>query len=99
MSRTDLLIPGRIVISRSGHDRGRYMVLVGTDGYAVYAADGKYRTAERPKKKNIRHVVPTGGFSSRIADMLSAGMMPDPETIASELEMFRQRYQRENKER
>ena len=47
---------GRVVISSAGHDKGRFMLVVGADGDRVLVADGKERKLEHPKKKNIRHV-------------------------------------------
>ncbi len=47
---------GMLAVSTAGHDRGAVYVIVGeTDGY-VLAADGRTRTADRPKKKNRKHV-------------------------------------------
>ena len=47
---------GRVVISSAGHDKGRFMLVVGADGDRILVADGKERKLEHPKKKNIRHV-------------------------------------------
>lgn len=47
---------GRVVISSAGHDKGRYMLVVGANGGRLLVADGKERKLEHPKKKNIRHV-------------------------------------------
>ena len=47
---------GRVVISSAGHDKGRFMLVVGADGDRILLADGKERKLEHPKKKNIRHI-------------------------------------------
>ena len=47
---------GRVVISSAGHDKGRFMLVVGADGDRVLVADGKERKLDHPKKKNVRHV-------------------------------------------
>ena len=47
---------GRVVISSAGHDKGRFMLVVGADGDRILVADGKERRLEHPKRKNIRHV-------------------------------------------
>ena len=47
---------GRVVISSAGHDKGRFMLVVGADGDRIFVADGKERKLGHPKKKNIRHV-------------------------------------------
>ena len=50
------ILTGRVVISSAGHDKGRFMLVVGADGDRILVADGKERKLEKPKKKNIRHV-------------------------------------------
>ena len=47
---------GTVVISRAGHDCGRAMMVVQTDGEFLFVADGKERKLEKPKKKNRKHV-------------------------------------------
>lgn len=45
-----------IVLSIAGRDKGNYYVVVGLDKDKVLVADGKYKTIEKPKKKNIKHL-------------------------------------------
>ena len=47
---------GMLAVSMAGHDRGCvYVIVEETDEY-VWVADGKSRTADRPKKKNKKHI-------------------------------------------
>lgn len=50
---------GRIVCSKSGRDKGYFMVVVGQENGYLYVCDGKERPIERPKKKNRKHIMPT----------------------------------------
>ena len=50
------LFQGSIVKSRAGHDKNRYFVVLKIEGDYVYLSDGKERTIENPKKKNIKHI-------------------------------------------
>ena len=50
------IMTGRVVISSAGHDKGRFMLVVGADGDRILVADGKERKLDHPKKKNIRHI-------------------------------------------
>ena len=50
---------GRIVCSKAGRDKGRFMAVLETDGNFVYVCDGKERPIERPKRKNIKHIALT----------------------------------------
>lgn len=47
---------GSIVISKAGHDKGKYFVILKSDSEYAYLMDGIDRTLEKPKKKNIKHV-------------------------------------------
>ncbi len=55
----DSLQKGLIVKSRAGRDKDTFLVVVDLDESGVYVCDGKYRPLERPKKKNIKHLVLT----------------------------------------
>jgi ribosomal protein L14E/L6E/L27E len=55
------LEPGTVVTSVRGRDRGRsYVVTKDLGERYVLVADGRVRTLERPKKKNVRHLVRHG---------------------------------------
>lgn len=47
---------GTIVCSKSGRDKGRFMVVVKSTETQVLLCDGKERPVERPKKKNVKHI-------------------------------------------
>ncbi len=47
---------GGIAESLAGHDRGRLYLIVGVEGARVLVADGASHPAERPKKKNGKHL-------------------------------------------
>lgn len=45
-----------IVLSRSGRDKGRLMMVLDTDAEYLLLADGRLRRVESPKRKKRRHV-------------------------------------------
>ncbi len=47
---------GRVVCSKSGRDKGYFMVVVKEDNDFLYVCDGKERPLERPKRKNVKHL-------------------------------------------
>lgn len=47
---------GMLSVSRAGHDIGNVYVIIKADNEYVYLVDGKIRTLDRPKKKNIKHI-------------------------------------------
>ncbi|MDI3298977.1 MAG: KOW domain-containing RNA-binding protein [Bacillota bacterium] len=70
MERADLRFsPGQLVVSKAGRDRGRAYLVVGVDPRWVYVADGSVRDVRRPKKKNPRHLAPTGRVAEELAQL------------------------------
>lgn len=57
------LVPGQVVFSKRGRDRGTAYVVVGvfveSGKQYAYLADGNRRPAEKPKKKKAAHIQPT----------------------------------------
>lgn len=55
-----MLEKGSVVLSLAGRDKGRPLAVMESIGKEVSVCDGKERPVDRPKKKNIRHVMNTG---------------------------------------
>ncbi len=47
---------GCLVRSLAGHDKGTYYIIIREDAQYVYLADGRIKTAEKPKRKKKKHV-------------------------------------------
>lgn len=47
---------GCLVRSLAGHDKGTYYIIIREDAQYVYLADGRNKTAEKPKRKKKKHV-------------------------------------------
>ena len=56
---------GMIVKSIAGHDKGSFYIAVKVDEKCAYICDGRIRMIEKPKKKNLNHLVKT----NKIFDM------------------------------
>ncbi|MCM0649417.1 KOW domain-containing RNA-binding protein [Clostridium swellfunianum] len=65
---------GRVVLSKSGRDEGRYFVIVDiiNENY-VYISDGDLRRLQKPKKKKIKHLIFTKHTSENIKNLLQEG--------------------------
>ena len=62
---------GRIVISRAGRDKGTaYVVLTDPADGRVLVVDGRGRTMERPKCKNVKHLTAKPRMLERFSDKL-----------------------------
>ena len=53
------LLQGSVVKSIAGHDKNTYFVVEKAEGGFVYIANGKERKLEKPKRKNIKHILVT----------------------------------------
>ena len=52
-------VKGMVVRSKSGHDKGKFFVVVKMENGFAYIADGMERKALAPKKKNPLHLAGT----------------------------------------
>ena len=59
--------------SIAGRDAGRLYIIVGIGEEELFLADGKYRRAEKPKRKNKKHVRLLPRFYPEIAERLGQG--------------------------
>jgi ribosomal protein L14E/L6E/L27E len=51
-----------VVVSLRGRDGKRTMAVLDVTPEGVWVADGQKRPIERPKRKNPRHLAPTGAI-------------------------------------
>ena len=49
-------IVGLVAESRAGHDKGKKYIIVAAQNDYAWIADGKTRTVEKPKRKNLKHL-------------------------------------------
>lgn len=62
---------GMFVISKAGHDCGKWYVVIKEEKDDVYLVDGKLRTLEHPKKKRKKHVQPVKtGMNEELEDKI-----------------------------
>lgn len=64
---------GQVVISKAGRDIGRKFVVIHiiNDIY-VQVSDGDLRRIEKPKKKKVKHLEPTGQFAGTVLEKLKS---------------------------
>lgn len=54
------VVKGSVVKALAGRDQDRCFVAVAAEDRCVFIADGKERPLSKPKRKNIKHISPTG---------------------------------------
>ncbi|MCI1982362.1 MAG: KOW domain-containing RNA-binding protein [Oscillospiraceae bacterium] len=57
-------VRGRIVRSSAGRDGGDFLVVLEAGARYAIVCDGRRRSLEHPKKKNLKHLSPTGSLLS-----------------------------------
>lgn len=68
---TSEIVPGQLVISKAGRDRGRHFIVYQiVDPHFVLLVDGDLRKVETPKMKKMKHLQKTNRVSSFIAKRL-----------------------------
>ncbi|HEV8339903.1 MAG TPA: KOW domain-containing RNA-binding protein [bacterium] len=76
---------GRVVTSKAGRDRGdRYVVVATLGADMVLVADGQRRGMDRPKKKNVKHLI-LHDAAPALAEALARGERPRDEVIRTAL--------------
>lgn len=74
-----------LAVSMAGHDRGEvYAVLREEDGW-VFLVNGKNRTLDAPKKKNLRHVQRIRRLPDEAARVLGAAVRDEDVVYALRL--------------
>lgn len=88
MENNDLSL-GQVVCSKSGRDKGRYMVVVEKiDSQYVKVADGKIRKIEKAKKKKIKHLMKTNHILFTICNKLETGQEVTNQEILKQLQQL-----------
>lgn len=81
------LVPGQIVKSKSGHDKGDvFFVVEVIDNDYVLIADGDRRRSENPKKKKVKHLQPYNRINNNVAEKLAQGLRLENIELQRELE-------------
>ncbi len=81
------LIPGQIVRSKAGRDKGKvFFVVKVLDNDHVLIADGDLRKSDSPKKKKVRHLQPYNRINSVIAEKLDQGIRIENIELQRELQ-------------
>ncbi len=78
---------GQIVFSKAGHDKDVTYIVIGRDKDRIFLADGKYKTIEKPKCKNIKHIQPTKHIEESLLNKQSEGLLRN-EDIKRTIKIF-----------
>ena len=80
MTVNNSLVPGQIVKSKAGHDKGDVFVVIKVlDCDYVLVADGNRRKTDNPKKKKVKHLQRYKKVDKTIAENLANGIIIEKE--------------------
>ena len=71
---------GFIVRTNFGHDKNEVFAIIAVDNNFIYLANGKNRSIEKPKKKNIKHIEVLGKSEER-SELLNSSKLNNSHII------------------
>ena len=84
---------GDIVVSVAGRDMGEFYVVRNVENDMVYLVDGKGKTQQKPKKKKLKHIRPTGRNSMALKEKWTNGTKVLDAEIRKTISSFEQQCQ------
>lgn len=85
-------LPGDVVRSAAGHDRGDLFLVCRAEGDFLWLADGKRRKIETPKKKRRKHVVSAGVWTHPVIGRMKDGEPVLDSEVRGALAALRNRF-------
>ena len=89
MFRQDADLVGHFATSKAGHDVGECYVIVSAAGSFYQVANGKNRTIQKPKKKNIMHLSVSKRAVPDIKLLLKGEKISSNQKLAGYIKNFR----------
>lgn len=87
---------GSFAISRAGHDKGTYYVILKEEGEFVYLCDGRLKPVSAPKKKRRKHIqLINRTVSLQIVEKLAGGLPVTDEELKYEIKQYLKQINRE----
>ena len=84
---------GMLVRSVAGHDKGKHYIVIRADEKWFYAANGKERTCDLPKRKNRKHLQPVEeDYDPSVKERLQVGERVREEEIRKLIGSYEREY-------
>ncbi len=80
---------GSLVLSKQGHDKGQYYVVVGFAQNKILICDGEFKFLSKPKQKNPNHLQDLNYSDSEIATKLENGLKINDQMIYHAIVKFK----------
>ena len=64
---------GMLAVSKAGHDKDSWYVVLKIEGNYAYLVNGKTKTLEKPKKKKLMHLQPVNRIPEQLQEKMDNG--------------------------
>ena len=81
---------GMLVISKAGHDKECWYVVLNIEGNKAYLVNGENRSVDRPKEKKLKHLQPVNKVPEILQEKLVQGKQWTNEEIKRALKLAKQ---------
>ena len=81
---------GMLAISKAGHDKDSWYIVLSIEGNHVFLVNGKNRTLDRPKMKKRMHLQPVNTVPKALQEKLNKNMHWTNEEIKRALKLAKQ---------
>ena len=81
---------GMLAISKAGHDKDSWYVVLSIEGNQVFLVNGENRTMDRPKMKKRMHLQPVNTVPKALQEKLDKNMQWTNEEIKRALKLAKQ---------
>ena len=81
---------GMLAISKAGHDKGNWYVVLKVEDNKVFLINGENRSIDRPKEKKIKHLQPVNVIPEILQEKQKAGKAWTNEEIKRALKLAKQ---------
>lgn len=85
---------GEFVISKAGHDKNAFYVIIKEENEYVYLSDGKYKPLNNLKRKNKKHVQIIHDIDSSIKAKLENSEALNDVDIANAIKQAAKKYKK-----
>lgn len=81
---------GMLAISKAGHDKDSWYVVLKTEGEKVFLVNGENRSMDRPKTKKRKHLQPVNKVPEILQEKAAQGKQWTNEEIKRALKLAKQ---------
>ena len=78
---------GMLAISKAGHDKDSWYVVLNIEGNRAYLVNGKNRSMDRPKEKKLKHLQPVNCVPEILKEKIGTGKAWTNEEIKRALKL------------